>query len=110
MNLRANLVQDAAERKKLGLDNERSKMPAVIEKAALDSDTASTTSETDSFLGVGEFFSNLPDRVVDEKTGTANMSTTANGVSITIRDFGKWTGIHPRRIFEEACRARYVGC
>ena len=27
---------------------------------------------------------------------------------ITVRDFGKWTGLSPRRVLEEACKARYA--
>ncbi|KAL4925908.1 putative ATP dependent RNA helicase [Aspergillus undulatus] len=33
-----------------------------------------------------------------------------NKASITVRDFGKWTGLSPRRILEEACKARDSGC
>ncbi|KAL4880475.1 P-loop containing nucleoside triphosphate hydrolase protein [Aspergillus karnatakaensis] len=32
-----------------------------------------------------------------------------NKASITIRDFGKWTGLSPRRVLEEACKARDTG-
>lgn len=31
-----------------------------------------------------------------------------NKAAIATRDFGKWTGLSPRRILEESCRARYV--
>lgn len=27
---------------------------------------------------------------------------------LNVRDFGKWTGLNPRRILEETCKARYV--
>ncbi|KAL4916916.1 P-loop containing nucleoside triphosphate hydrolase protein [Aspergillus aurantiobrunneus] len=33
-----------------------------------------------------------------------------NKVSIATRDFGKWTGLSPRRVLEEACKARDSGC
>ncbi|KAL2829899.1 P-loop containing nucleoside triphosphate hydrolase protein [Aspergillus pseudoustus] len=33
-----------------------------------------------------------------------------NKASITMRDFGKWTGLSPRRVLEEACKARDAGC
>ncbi|KAL4869998.1 hypothetical protein BDV12DRAFT_166832 [Aspergillus spectabilis] len=33
-----------------------------------------------------------------------------NKASITVRDFGKWTGLSPRRVLEEACKARDSGC
>lgn len=31
-----------------------------------------------------------------------------NAASITHRDFGKWTGLTPRRVLEETCKSRYV--
>lgn len=31
-----------------------------------------------------------------------------NKASIETRDFGKWTGLSPRRVLEEACKARYA--
>ncbi|KAL4962628.1 putative ATP dependent RNA helicase [Aspergillus stella-maris] len=33
-----------------------------------------------------------------------------NKASIAVRDFGKWTGLSPRRVLEEACKARDSGC
>ncbi|KAL3437177.1 P-loop containing nucleoside triphosphate hydrolase protein [Aspergillus tetrazonus] len=33
-----------------------------------------------------------------------------NKASIATRDFGKWTGLSPRRVLEEACKARDSGC
>ncbi|GIJ98894.1 hypothetical protein Aspvir_001016 [Aspergillus viridinutans] len=30
--------------------------------------------------------------------------------SITMRDFGKWTGLSPRRVLEETCKSRDTGC
>ncbi|RAK95135.1 putative ATP dependent RNA helicase, partial [Aspergillus ibericus CBS 121593] len=33
-----------------------------------------------------------------------------NKASIKIRDFGKWTGLSPRRVLEETCKARDTGC
>lgn len=31
-----------------------------------------------------------------------------NAAAMTHRDFGKWTGLSPRRILEETCKSRYV--
>ncbi|PYH40126.1 putative ATP dependent RNA helicase [Aspergillus saccharolyticus JOP 1030-1] len=33
-----------------------------------------------------------------------------NKAAITLRDFGKWSGLSPRRILEETCKARDSGC
>jgi ATP-dependent RNA helicase DHX29 len=30
-----------------------------------------------------------------------------NKAAITLRDFGKWTGLSPRRVLEDTCKARY---
>ncbi|KAE8349994.1 P-loop containing nucleoside triphosphate hydrolase protein [Aspergillus coremiiformis] len=33
-----------------------------------------------------------------------------NKAAIKIRDFGKWTGLSPRRVLEDTCKARDTGC
>ncbi|RAL15062.1 putative ATP dependent RNA helicase [Aspergillus homomorphus CBS 101889] len=33
-----------------------------------------------------------------------------NKASIKVRDFGKWSGLSPRRVLEETCKARDSGC
>ncbi|KAB8231720.1 putative ATP dependent RNA helicase [Aspergillus alliaceus] len=33
-----------------------------------------------------------------------------NKAAIQIRDFGKWTGLSPRRVLEDTCKARDTGC
>lgn len=60
----------------------------------------------DSLSGIGDLFSSLPEPVASSGAIKASISTTEDGSSITIRDFGKWTGVSPRRVFEEACKAR----
>ena len=69
----------------------------------------SISNELDTSDMLGEFFSNLPNSATDSITGTSNMkSANADGLTVTIRSFGKWNGISPRRVFAEACRARRV--
>ncbi len=69
----------------------------------------SISNELDTGDMLGEFFSNLPNSAIDSITGTSNFqSANADGLTVTIRSFGKWNGISPRRVFEEACRARRV--
>ncbi len=56
---------------------------------------------------LADMFANLPTTEVDQETGkTTTVVNDANGSRITIRDFGKWLGISPLRVLEEACRAR----
>ena len=69
----------------------------------------SISNELDAGDMLGEFFSNLPNSTTDSIAGISNMkSTNADGLTVIIRSFGKWNGISPRRVFEEACRARQV--
>ena len=66
---------------------------------------ADTGSDDDAALA--DLFASLPVSEVDPLTGKSNTVVNgANGVKIIIRDFGKWTGVNPTRVLEEACRAR----
>ncbi|KAK1754041.1 ATP-dependent RNA helicase DHX29 [Echria macrotheca] len=63
--------------------------------------------EDDDDQALADLFSSLPVNEVDPVTGKS--STVMNGTDgskVTIRDFGKWTGMSPTRVLEEACRAR----
>lgn len=58
---------------------------------------------------LADLFASLPVNEVDPTTGkSTTVINSADGEKVTIRDFGKWTGVSPRRVLEEACRARYV--
>lgn len=35
-------------------------------------------------------------------------ATQTTDSPMTLRDFGKWTGLSPRRVLEETCKSRYV--
>ncbi|KAH6968797.1 P-loop containing nucleoside triphosphate hydrolase protein [Fusarium avenaceum] len=57
--------------------------------------------------GIGGLFASLPQNEVDVSTGESRtVVNSADGKQIVIRDFGKTTGISPRRALEEACRSR----
>lgn len=83
------------------------------ENATLQSDTNSVTSDQESQDAdednlLGGLFQNLPESNTDAKTGITSMTVEEQqGNRLIIRDFGKWTGLSPRRILEETCRARY---
>lgn len=56
---------------------------------------------------LADLFSSLPMSEVDPATGKTNTVINApDGTKVVIRDFGKWVGVSPSRVLEEACRAR----
>ncbi|TVY78121.1 ATP-dependent RNA helicase DHX29 [Lachnellula suecica] len=82
-------------------DDEVSKEAAKIGAAMLE-DTGS-----DDDAALADLFASLPVNEVDPLTGkSSTVVNGSNGVKVTIRDFGKWTGVNPTRVLEEACRAR----
>ena len=103
------LVKEAVERKRLGIRNgneqeHRRPENSSPQNAAV---TESTDNTEDTSDMLGELFSSLPESTTDPTTGTSNMKTTNSaGTTVMIRSFGKWAGISPRRVFEEACRSR----
>ncbi|KAF0316525.1 ATP dependent RNA [Colletotrichum asianum] len=63
-------------------------------------------SDDDGDSALADLFANLPVTEVDATGKSSTVVNGADGVKITIRDFGKWTGVTPMRALEEACRAR----
>lgn len=108
--IRVNILKDAAERKRLGIDDEasgsvRSAGPRVTD----DPNLSNIASHGDDTLDLGDFFASLPQETTDGVSGLSKMTiTAADGTSVIVRDFGKWSGIGPRRVLEETCRARSV--
>ncbi|KUJ11967.1 P-loop containing nucleoside triphosphate hydrolase protein [Mollisia scopiformis] len=63
--------------------------------------------DSDDESALADLFASLPVNEVDPVTGKSiTVVNGSNGVKVTIRDFGKWTGVSPTRVLEEACRAR----
>jgi ATP-dependent RNA helicase DHX29 len=57
--------------------------------------------------GIEGLFASLPQSETDPVTGKSQtVVTSTDGTKIIIRDYGKWTGVKPTRILEEACRSR----
>ncbi|KAF2088532.1 P-loop containing nucleoside triphosphate hydrolase protein [Saccharata proteae CBS 121410] len=73
----------------------------IMAQAALAGDTLAEDGDDDALLG--GMFSAEPGQSVPTPDSDGN---TGDSASVTIRDFGKATGMNPRRILEEACRAR----
>lgn len=69
-------------------------------------DEDSLDGDDDDIAGL---FASLPQNEVDPSTGkTQTVINTADGTKLVLRDFGKWTGLSPRQILDEACRSRYI--
>lgn len=82
-------------------DDEISREAAKMGQDLLDN------AESDDDEALADLFASLPVSEVDPLTGKTNTVVNgANGVKVVIRDFGKWSGVNPTRILEEACRAR----
>ncbi|OWP05952.1 hypothetical protein B2J93_6276 [Marssonina coronariae] len=82
-------------------DDEVSKEAAKIGAAMLQE------SGSDDDDALADLFASLPVNEVDPLTGKSSTVVNGpNGVKVTIREFGKWSGINPTRVLEEACRAR----
>ncbi len=115
VDIRDQLAKDAAERKRLHLDNGsaqstngRAATQASRSSLAPDKILEQADESGDDILT--ELFSSLPELSMDANTSVtsviSNQSSTPNDCVVTIRDFGKPTGLKPRRVFEEACKAR----
>ena len=101
----ADIAQESADSQEsetlVDSDDEVSREAAKTGAALLEE----TGSDDDALLA--DLFASLPVNEVDPLTGKS--STVVNGIDgikVTIRDFGKWTGVNPARILEEACRSR----
>lgn len=99
------IIRNSLERTKLGLENKTDLSKRTTTKS---SNQSIPTEPHDALDGITDFFATLPQDSTDEQ-GNSEITTSHNDMSITIRDFGKWTGLNPRRIFEDTCRSRDSG-
>lgn len=84
-------------------DDEVSKEAAKIGAALLEGNGS------DDDTALADLFASLPVNEIDPITGkSTTVVNNTDGTKVSIRDFGKWTGVNPTRALEEACRARYV--
>ncbi|KAI1734157.1 hypothetical protein F4680DRAFT_363357 [Xylaria scruposa] len=65
--------------------------------------------DSDGDEALADLFANLPVQEIDSTGKTSTVINGADGVKVTIRDFGKWSGVNPMRALEEACRSRDSG-
>lgn len=107
------LMKERSERERLGIRITSEK--GYHGKSQQDSESLASPStvlesishEPDTGDMFGELFTDLPNSATDSIIGTSNLKpANAASPTLVIRSFGKWNGISPRRVFEEACRAR----
>ncbi|KAL8870659.1 MAG: hypothetical protein Q9174_003348 [Haloplaca sp. 1 TL-2023] len=112
---RNQLAKAAAERRRLHLDDKpqpEMKSPDPVGSSVAVSPTGDEVdgdpAVEDDVEALGDFFSGLPDFADSSNNGVVNQqaNNTSHG-PMTVRDFGKWNGVNPRRTFEETCKARY---
>lgn len=66
------------------------------------------TDGSDDDAAIADLFASLPVTEIDPLTGKSSVvMNSIDGNKVTIRDFGKSAGVSPRRVLEEACKARY---
>ena len=107
-SIRDQYARESAERRKYDLDQRINVDSAAAVKSSLrEASVTERKDDEDHLEMVGDLFSNLPEITPDPDTGAANLvSGGLVGQTVTIRNFGKCSGINPRRILEEACKAR----
>ncbi|EGX96110.1 ATP-dependent RNA helicase A [Cordyceps militaris CM01] len=85
------VLEDPKER---GINNEAERVAAEI---------LAQVEDMDDLEGL---FDSLPQSEIDPATGKSQIViNSADGRKMVLKDFGKWTGMGPRRILEEACRS-----
>lgn len=64
-------------------------------------------SDSDDDTTIAGLFASLPVSEVHPVTGKSTVViNSSDGTKVTVRDFGKSAGMNPRRVLEEACKAR----
>ena len=108
MTVRNQYARELAERKKYDLDTRNQVGSAAAMKSSpRNASVDGKGDEDDQFDMMGDLFSSLPEITSDPATGASSLvGRDLVGHTVTIRDFGKWSGISPRRVLEEACKAR----
>lgn len=113
---RKGLAQAAVQRKRLQLDERApsdtllpNRRDEQITAASQNGEVADISQEDSEAIALGDFFSGLPDFAGTDACGASDPNVPiAARQPTTIRDFDKWSGVSPRRTFEEACKARSV--
>lgn len=108
---RNQIAQENAQRRRLQLpqpptpamSSRTSSAPASSPESESTSETSDDESEDDNAFG--DLFASSAEVSVEAPVTT---KVTESETNVQIRDFGQFKGISPRRVLEEACRARSV--
>ena len=108
------MAKATAQRKKLQLIESEPSKTTLMGKYADDNLTSHLEPEkSDNFQedggaeALGEFFSGLPDNNLVDDRGLSSLDVQAPFQQHRrVRNLGRWNGISPRRILEDACKAR----
>ena len=112
--MREQLSKDMAARRRLAIDDSngvdsRPNGNSIrrLGKGNIDEESGQEGDEPEIMLA--DLFDSLPETSSDLATGSSITSAAdVSGTRVELRDFGRWNGVGPRRVLEEACRARRV--
>ncbi|KAI9836857.1 MAG: hypothetical protein M1819_001022 [Sarea resinae] len=122
IDIRNDLAQQSAARRKLELDEpgggaaqngSAGHLPGQnsVDEVSREAEEIASSLLQDPSFGedgdgvLGDMFSNASEDRVGPGSSLA-ADEAPNDINVTIRDFGKWNGMNPRRVLEDACRAR----
>lgn len=107
-SLRNEITRESAERRKYQLNRDRKiEFPTPMTSSCKGASTFQAVEDDEHLEMIGNLFSSLSENTPDSNSGiSSQISPSTIHQTVTIRDFGKWSGISPRRVFEEACKAR----
>lgn len=106
---RARLVKDSAERRRLRLDDpdlqdQQPSRQSAADRASPADDETSSAADKDITESLGDLFNGYDEEMANG--AVMPQEQTPEGTVVTIQDFGKPTGLRPRKILEDACKAR----
>lgn len=107
--IRNRLEEESAERRKFNLDDNNMKSGPLVESSpslvtSIDVDSQKNDDSDDQ---LEELFSGFPELSIKPDTDNIkNIIRSEENRVLRLRDFGRWTGVNPRRTLEEACRSR----
>ena len=106
-NVQIDLFNEAAERKRMGIvDGSKLSLRGSVRPLPSESNEMPHNAESDDTDDMMDgLFDGLPD--IDATDAGKLSAKESSGKTVEIRDFGKWTGLSPRRVFEEAIRSRW---
>ena len=111
VELRNNEAREVAERKRYRLDAsiEAQDVPKYIPPEELQPGPAVSKDNADDVIDdLSDFFLHIPNNTVNSNEKAQVDDRSLDEADIVVRDFGKQSGIRPRRILEETCKARFV--